>query len=127
LGPARCPHHADALRRFFTTLEDCWFADKVWGPIVERYQDWRFRDEVRQALQARNLDIPAHKFVHDVSLQLSGSGAIATSGGTSAGAGGVAVGGDVGQIVLQQIIMQSGARSHSSDLRQRYLARLESV
>jgi predicted NACHT family NTPase len=79
---------------------------------------------VSQALQARNLDIPTQKVVHDVSLRLNGSGGMATTGGVAAGAGGVAVAGDVGQIVLQQFIMQSGAQAGSANLRQRYLSRL---
>ena len=49
---------------------------------------------------------------------------MATEGGVATGAGGVAVGGDVGQIVLQQFIMQSGVPAASADLRQRYLSRL---
>jgi formylglycine-generating enzyme required for sulfatase activity len=116
--------YAPALRRFFTTLETALLADEIWGPILERYQQQRFQRGVQQALQARHLDLAPWELVHRVSAHISGSGAIAMSGGTAAGAGGVAVAGNVGQIVLQQIIMQSGVRADSPNLRQRYLSRL---
>ena len=120
----RLPEHARALRRFFTRLEDCLLNDDIWGPILDRYQQCRSRREVQQALEARNLGLPSEELVRRVSVHLSGSGAAATSGGTAAGEGGVAVGGNVSQIVLQQIIMQSGSRADSVNLRQRYLTRL---
>ena len=120
----RLPQHDRALRQFFSHLETGLFADDTWGPILDRFQALRHQKEVSQALQARNLDIPAQKVVHEVSLRLTGSGGMATEGGVAAGAGGVAVAGDVGQIVLQQFIMQSGAPAGSANLRQRYLSRL---
>jgi hypothetical protein len=120
----RLPQHDRALRQFFSHLETGLFADDIWGPILDRFQALRHQKEVSQALQARNLDIPAQKVVHEVSLRLRGSGDMATEGGVAAGAGGVAVAGDVGQIVLQQFIMQSGAPAGSANLRQRYLSRL---
>jgi hypothetical protein len=118
------PQHGRALRRFFTILEECLYADKTWGPILDRYQQCRFRREVQEKLRARNLDLSARELVYRVSAHLSGSGAIAMSGGTAAGAGGVAVAGNVGQIVMQQIIMRSGMRADWAALRKRYLNRL---
>lgn len=120
----RFPEHARALRRFFTTLENALRADDLWGPILDRYEQQRFRREVQEALRARNLDLSPEDVVRRVSVHLSGSGAVAMSGGAAAGAGGVAVAGNVSQIVLQQIVMQSGARGASGNLRQRYLTRL---
>jgi hypothetical protein len=116
--------HDRALRQFFSHLETGLFTDDTWGPILDRFQALRHQKEVSQPLRARNLDIPAQKFVHQVSLRLTGSGGMATEGGVAAGAGGVAVAGDVGQIVLQLFIMQSGAPAASANLRQRYLSRL---
>ncbi|MGH8068220.1 MAG: SUMF1/EgtB/PvdO family nonheme iron enzyme [Candidatus Entotheonellia bacterium] len=120
----RLPKHALSLRKFFNTLERLLWADDTWGPILERFHEQRVRDEVQQALKAQRLDLTPGAVVQRVSAALTGSGAIATEGGTAAGAGGVAVGGNVGQIVLQQIVMQSGARADSGNLRQRYLSRL---
>lgn len=117
------PEHARALRRFFTTLENTLLADDLWGPILDRYQQHRFRREVQQALEARNLALSSEELVRRVSAHLSGSGAMAMSGGAAAGAGGAAVVGNVGHIVLQQIIIQSGTRVDARDLRQRYLTR----
>jgi formylglycine-generating enzyme required for sulfatase activity len=123
----RLPEHVRALRRFFATLEDYLLADGIWGPLLGRYQECRFRPEVQHALQARNLDLSSRELVTRVSAHLSGSGAIAMSGGTAAGAGGVAVGGNVSQIVLQQIIVQRGVRADSGTLQQRYLTRLRNL
>ena len=99
------PQHDRALRQYFSHLETGLFAYGTWGPILDRFQALRHRKEVSQALQARNLDIPAQKVVHEVSSRLTGSGGMATTRGVAAGAGGVTVAGDVGQIVLQQFIM----------------------
>ena len=62
------PQHDRALRQYFSHLETGLFADDTWGPILDRFQALRHRKEVSQALQARNLDIPAQKVVHEVSL-----------------------------------------------------------
>jgi hypothetical protein len=35
----RLPEQARALRRFFTTLEQCLLADAFWGPILDRYHN----------------------------------------------------------------------------------------
>ena len=90
----RLPQHGRALRQFFTHLEEHLLADETWGPILTRFQEWRFRDDVLQALRARHQDIPVQQIVHDESLRLTGSGAMAADHSVAAGAGGVAVGGD---------------------------------
>jgi hypothetical protein len=48
------PQHGRALRRFFTILEECLYADKTWGPILDRYQQCRFRREVQEWSQLRD-------------------------------------------------------------------------
>jgi hypothetical protein len=125
------PAHAPALRRFFSALESALLADEHWGPILERYQAVRFQSDVLDVLRKRNLDLPSRELVSTLDARLSGDGAIAQEGGVAAGARGVAVGGNVGQIVqvfVRQVVMQSGSldvtRLESEDLRSRYLAEL---
>jgi len=110
------------LRRFFATLAGELEDDAHWGALLEQYQKLSLRDETKQALQAGKLDVPTPDLIRRVRALLAGSGAIAQEHGVAAGAHGVAVGRDVHQIVLRQIIMQGSAPSTS--LRQRYLARL---
>jgi formylglycine-generating enzyme required for sulfatase activity len=123
------PAHARALRRFFSALENALLADKIWGPVLDRYQELRFRDDVLNVLREHNLDVPPRQIVSEMSAYLTGSGAIAQgTRAVAAGKGGVAVGGNVGSVLIQHIIQQwvevpqSGPKP--SDLRQRYLAEL---
>ena len=120
----RLPKHALTLQKFFRALEGALQADDTWGPILERFQEQRLRDEVQQALAAKGLDLAPGVVVQRVSAALTGSGAIAADGSVAAGAGGIANARTIGQIVLQQFIMQSAAGADSADLRQRYLSRL---
>ncbi len=70
----RLPAHAPALRRFFSVLEAALLADEVWGPLLSRYQELRFRQDVLKALQERALDVPARQLVTGVSAQLLSGG-----------------------------------------------------
>jgi formylglycine-generating enzyme required for sulfatase activity/predicted ATPase len=99
------PAHARALRRFFSALENALLADKIWGPVLDRYQDLRFRDDVLNVLRERNLEVPPRQIVSTVNAQLTGSGAIAQGpGAVAASAGGMAVGGDVMGDVIQMVV-----------------------
>jgi formylglycine-generating enzyme required for sulfatase activity/energy-coupling factor transporter ATP-binding protein EcfA2 len=124
------PAQTRALRRFFAALENALLADETWGPLLERFQDLRFRRDVSAALQARRLDVPTTRLVSTLNAQLHGSGAIAQDQGVAATTGSVAVGGDVGrivQVVIQQLTLgatplPTGARPET--LRHRYLKEL---
>jgi len=94
------------LRRFFNALEGALLADETWGPILERYQALRFRQDALAALRERNLDVPPRELVSTLNAQLTGSGAVAQRGSVAAGAGGVAVGGDVLGNVIQAVVQQ---------------------
>ncbi|RLC93385.1 MAG: hypothetical protein DRI77_11980 [Chloroflexi bacterium] len=100
------PAYAPGLRRFFSALENALLADETWGPLLERYQALRFRQDVLDALQARKLDVPPRQLVSTLNAQLTGSGAIVQAGGVAAGEGGVAVGGDVVGDIIQMVIRQ---------------------
>jgi len=94
------------LRRFFNALEGALLADETWGPILERYQALRFRQDALAALRERKLDVPPRELVSTLNAQLTGSGAVAQRGSVAAGAGGVAVGGDVLGNVIQAVVQQ---------------------
>ncbi len=85
------PAHARALRRFFTALENALLGDSTWGPVLERYQELRFRQDVLAALRQRNADVPARQLVSTLSARLTGSGAIAQGTGAMAGGAGSVV------------------------------------
>jgi formylglycine-generating enzyme required for sulfatase activity/energy-coupling factor transporter ATP-binding protein EcfA2 len=125
------PMHARTLRRFFSTLENSLLADETWGPLLDRYQELRFRGDVLAALREHKLDVPARQVVSMVNAQLTGSGAIAMGpGAVAAGEGGVAVGGnvlgDVIQAVVKRLVIEKVEVSipgpQPETLRQRYLA-----
>ncbi len=94
------------LRRFFNALEGALLADETWGPILERYQALRFRQDALAALRERKLDVPPRELVSTLNAQLTGSGAVAQRGSVAAGAGGVAVGGDVLGNVIRAVVQQ---------------------
>ncbi len=99
------PAHARALRRFFSTLENALSIDPTWGPMLDRYQELRFRQDVLEVLRRRDLDVPARQIVSTLSAHLVGDGAIAQGeGAVAAGAGGIAVGGDVLGDVVRTVI-----------------------
>ena len=101
----RLPGHAAALRRFFSVLESTLLADETWGPLLQRYQELRFRQDVVEALRRRQMDTPSSRLVSLLSAELHGSGAIAQGpGAVAAGAGGVAVGGDVLGNIIQTVV-----------------------
>jgi formylglycine-generating enzyme required for sulfatase activity len=101
------PEHARALRRFFSALENALLGDETWGPVLDRYQELRFRGDVLEALREQNLDVPPRQIVSTVNAQLSGSGAIAQGlGAVAAGEGGVAIGRDVLGDVIHTVIQQ---------------------
>ncbi len=127
----RLPAHAQALRRFFSVLENALLADESWGPVLERYQALRFRQEALAALRQRGLDVPPRELVMRLSAKLSGSGGLAQGRSVAAGAGGVAVGRDVGQIVqviIQELRVERGAAGaderRPESVRRCYLAEL---
>jgi len=122
------PSYIPALRRFYSTLETALLADGTWGPILERYQAMRFRQDVMEALEERALDVSQRRVVSMVNAELRGAGAVAQGeGATAAGAGGMAIGGNVEQavqVVIQQLTVHQppppvGPRPE--DLRARYL------
>jgi len=125
------PAQTRALRRFFSALENALLADETWGPLLERFQDLRFQKDTVKALQERRLDTPTPRLVSTLNAQLHGSGAIAQDHSVAAGAGGVAVGGDVEsivQVVIQQLILQGAPPASTGPqpetLRHRYLKEL---
>jgi hypothetical protein len=106
------PAQTRALRRFFAALENALLADETWGPLLERFQDLRFRRDTVEALKARQLDTPVARLVSTVSARLYGSGAIAQDHSAAASERGIAlqssvVRGDVvsGDKVEQQTII----------------------
>jgi formylglycine-generating enzyme required for sulfatase activity len=101
------PVHARTLRRFFSALENALLADETWGPLLERYEQLRFREDVLAALREQRLDVPSRQVVSMVNAQLSGSGAIAQGpGAVAAGAGGMAVSGSIVGSIVQTVIQQ---------------------
>ena len=120
----RFPRYARPFRRFFPALENELLAGDVWGPILERFQDLRLRKDIRTALADRQLDVPPRQVVRQLSAQLYGPGAIAQGHGVAAGERGLAVGGNVHQIVqlfVEQIVVQAGGGPAPGSLRQAYL------
>ena len=88
----RLPVHARALRTFFNTLENTLLGDATWGPLLERFQDLRFRRDVTERLRERNLDVPVHQLIAQVSVAVTGSGAASVGERPLAvGSGGVGV------------------------------------
>ncbi|MCP4211779.1 MAG: SUMF1/EgtB/PvdO family nonheme iron enzyme [Halieaceae bacterium] len=129
----KLPTHALAFRRFFTSLEQGLMHDETWGPIVQRYQDLRYRQAVLQALAQKHLDLPPQQLVHQINAHLTASGAIAQEGSVAAGAGGMAIKGDVGQIIqigqiiVQEIVAQGeGGVAYNGSLGDEYLRELAS-
>ncbi len=128
----RLPAQRDDLRRFFENLENVLTQDAAWGPILERYSALRQRRDVQRALQAQNLAVPTRELVGKLSANLTGAGGLAQGDhAVAAGAGGIAVGGDVQRIVHltinKFIVNQRGPeppRPELPSLRLRYLERL---
>jgi len=100
----KLPARAPALRRFFSVLENALLADEIWGPVLKRYQDLRFRQDVLAALREHRLDVPPREWVSALNARLTGRGAVAQGGSVAAGAAGLAVGGDVRGDVVQTLI-----------------------
>jgi len=105
------PAYIPALRRFFNALEGRLLADETWGPVLERYQELRFREDVLKALRERQMDVPAGDLVAHMDAALVGAGAIAQGEGARAiGARGILVEGDVvGDIigtVVQNLVVE---------------------
>ncbi|MFZ1553392.1 MAG: hypothetical protein WAV53_18520, partial [Anaerolineae bacterium] len=131
----RFPAHRFGLRRFFTAFQTNLLQDKLWGPILERVQEFRYRTDMQQALESRGL--AAASLVQRLNATVTGPGAAAQGDHpVAAGALGVAVGGDVGRIVqvfIQQVNLTNPAAGADAqgqrgpakpDLRARYLERL---
>ncbi len=125
------PVHARTLRRFFSALENALLADETWGPVLDRYQELRFRGDVLAALTEQQLDVPPRQLVSALNAQLTGGGAIAQGpGAVAAGAGGLAVSGSiVGNIVhtvVQQYRLEMPALPgpQPDDLHRAYLERI---
>lgn len=126
----RFPAHRLGLRRFFTAFQTNLLQDKLWGPILERVQEFRYRADMQQALESR--DLAAASLVQRLNAAVSGPGAAAQGDHpVAAGALGVAVGGDVGRIVqvfIQQVTLTNSTAAQRGparpDLRGRYLERL---
>ncbi|MFZ1474651.1 MAG: SUMF1/EgtB/PvdO family nonheme iron enzyme, partial [Anaerolineae bacterium] len=127
--------HRFGLRRFFTAFQTNLLQDKLWGPILERVQEFRYRTDMQQALESRGL--AAASLVQRLNATVTGPGAAAQGDHpVAAGALGVAVGGDVGRIVqvfIQQVNLTNPAAGADAqgqrgpakpDLRARYLERL---
>ncbi|MCP4691264.1 MAG: hypothetical protein GY859_24675, partial [Desulfobacterales bacterium] len=122
------PAHALALSRFFSTLRDGLLCDEAWGPLLNGYQELRFRPDVLEKLQAMNIEIPAAELVPTLNANLDGDGAIAQGRGAAAvGKRGVYITGDVnrGFIVTGDVntinLIPAG---DPGDRRRRYLAEL---
>jgi len=106
------PEWARPLRRFFDALDNALLEDSEWGPVLERFHELRARRETQAALKERQLDLAPREITRQVFNTLS------------VGAGGIAAGGNVSQIIIQQLILQSGGSPNLGDLRKNYLARL---
>ncbi len=118
------PAHRLAFRRFFNALERALIGDAIWGPILERYQDLRFQQDVLDALEARHLDQLPQQRIHQLNAQISGSGIIAQEGSVVATSGGVAAGGDINhlvQIVVNNWITEYSGPPPAASLREAYL------
>jgi len=129
----KLPARAPALRRFFSVLENALLADGTWGPVLERYQDLRFRQDVLAALRERSLDVPPREWISVLNAQLTGSGAIAQDGSMAAGAGGMVLRGNVlgnviqatiEQLIVKRVEVTPPPGPQPGDLRTAYLKRL---
>ncbi|MBN2548482.1 MAG: SUMF1/EgtB/PvdO family nonheme iron enzyme, partial [Anaerolineales bacterium] len=124
----RLPDHDLALRRFFRAFEHALMEDETLGPLLERYQNLRYRQDVQAALKERHLPANDRLLVPSLSAQLHGLGVIVQgSGNTVVGPGGLLVQGDYHQavtLVLQQFVAQSSLPAETSDARRRYLQNL---
>ena len=99
------PIYVPALRRFFNALESALLADQIWGPVLEQYQELRFREDVRAALRERQVDVPVGDLVARMDAALVGAGAIAQGEGARAvGARGVLVEGDMIGDVIRMVV-----------------------
>ena len=86
-------------------MENALLADETWGPVLDRYQELRFREDVLAALDRRGLDVPPRHVVTVLNAQLAGSGGLALGpGAVAAGAEGLAIGGDVLGDVVQAVV-----------------------
>ena len=119
--------HKLELRRFFTRLETILLGDDAWGPILQRFQELRFRQDVAAALETRNpLAADTERIVREVRVELTGSGGVAVEGGVAAGEEGLAVGenyGQIVQIIIQKLIV-SGEVEKQADHQRAYLSEL---
>jgi hypothetical protein len=102
----KLPAHALALRRFFSRLERALLADGTWGPLLDRYLELRFREDVLTALRERRLDLPAQELVSRLDARLIGSGVIAQDRSVVATGESMAIGGDVWGDVVKTLIEQ---------------------
>ncbi|MEI7849578.1 MAG: NACHT domain-containing protein, partial [Chloroflexota bacterium] len=127
----KSPEHRIPLRRFFNSLQNSLLSDPIWGPVLDRYQNLRFQQDVRIALDARQLPASDAALVTAVSKAaepyraiLRGDGAIAQGTGAKAvGVGGILVEGSVQKIVnitLNHFISPSAPVS-TGDVSRRYL------
>jgi formylglycine-generating enzyme required for sulfatase activity len=126
------PEQALSLNRFFNALQNNLLDDSIWGPVLERYQNLRFQQDARLALQARHLLISEEALVKAVSqaadqnlANLRGGGAIAQGTGAKAvGQNGILVEGSfhkIVQITINQFITQGKPKSEKGDSRRKYL------
>ncbi len=121
----KLPQHARSLRKFFSDLETALLMDDTWGPMLERFQEVRFRQDVQAALAEHRLDVSPHELVHSLNARLSGGGAMALEVDASTQADNedtVATSRDVHQIVqiyVQEMVI--GLPIKTASLRQRYL------
>ncbi|MBW1781293.1 MAG: SUMF1/EgtB/PvdO family nonheme iron enzyme [Deltaproteobacteria bacterium] len=131
----RLDSHGPSLRRFFSTLEGALLFDDTWGPILKRFQDFRFRDEVLSALKQKGRDIPLPEMVAEIHNKLEANGFITVGNeAVVAGERGSAFKGKVqGDIVIQLInqywqedvsIAKALAIKTEATLREAYLNRV---
>lgn len=126
------PVHARTLRRFFSALENALMLDETWGPVLDRYQELLFWDDVVDALRQRQLDVPPRQVVSMLNAQLVGGGAIAQGAGAVAANGGsIGIGGSVLGNVIQMVIQELHVETplpqpgpQPDELRRAYLERL---
>lgn len=114
------PEHVIPLRRFFNSLQNSLLEDDTWGPILERYQTLRLRQDVRKALSERNLPVSDAPVVQKISAAIVRDGAFAQGDGATA----VYIAGDYNQIVqvtIQQYLGGKDEEVESADARRRYL------
>jgi hypothetical protein len=124
----KLPAHELALSRFFRAFENVLLDDDVLGPILVRYQDLRYRQEVQAVLRERQLPANDRQLVKSLSAVLHGSGVIVQgSGNTVVGPGGTLVQGDYHQavtLIVQQYLSHSSLAAETGDARRRYLQNL---